>query len=168
MKYSRVMHLILVLSVLNISAYAQETTQNDDSNAKREWTKSIGYACGFTGSPSDVVVHFGNLLEEKKYDEIVDYLNSENPAENYMALIISERLEGVEVYTFSEAENQRREMIANMDVNIPYCSGCTEFSEVPLKDLIPLVSLEANVWLDEYLPLQNETPKKYGCPRPVH
>ena len=140
--------LILALTLgLSSAGFSQ-----DDTNPK----KLIGFACFFSGTPSDIVTKITLDLQEQNYKKILRKLKSKNPAKRYLAVIIAERLSALGKYQLTATD---KVLIADAYQStdlITMCAGCTYFAPIELGKLLPkeqkhVMQFYAKRWLNELM-----------------
>lgn len=77
------------------------------------------------------------------------------PAERFLAAFLLEKLVEKKELEISGDELERIGSIKSSSELVPFCSGCTLWTEIPLKDLFDegstgVVSSSANYWFDTY------------------
>lgn len=118
-------HLILLLMV-SISTFSQQRSEKE----------ILGYTCGYSGSPTSVIIKFGNLLHDKKYKSIKALLYSKIPVENFLAVVISNKLADKKIITLTQSELERIDELYKSSEKIPICGGCTYYKEIELNKLL--------------------------------
>jgi galactitol-specific phosphotransferase system IIB component len=122
----------------------------------KDYNNTIGFVCGGTGSSTPIVNRVYNLLEEKKYEEITSMLYSENPAENFLAVILCEKLKENGVLILSEKQEKRISKLYKSNKKVEVCGGCTFMGFVKLSLLLnnkdeDKTREEADEWLKDVL-----------------
>jgi len=102
----------------------------------KDYNNTIGFMCGGAGSPTPIVNRVYNLLEEKKYEEITSMLFSKNPAENFLAVILCEKLKENGVLILSEKQSKRIAKLYKSNKKVEVCGGCTFMGFVKLSLLL--------------------------------
>ncbi|WP_277012944.1 hypothetical protein [Flavobacterium lindanitolerans] len=118
-------YLILLLLV-SISAFSQRKSEKE----------ILGYACGYSGEPTSVIIKFGGLLYEKKYKSIKALLYSKIPVENFLAVVISKKLADKKNITLTKSEMERIDELHKSTEKVPICGGCTYYKEIELNKLL--------------------------------
>jgi hypothetical protein len=85
----------------------------------------IGYACGYSGEPSEAVQKVGVILESTDYNSLTVLLEKGNPAEQYIAAVTLDYLNKNEIREIKKEEQIQIEKIKESIEYIAYCSGCT-------------------------------------------
>lgn len=107
----------------------------------------IGFGCYSNGRQSETVEKFDELLEEKKYNDFIYFLSSENNAEKALATFICEKLNKLKKIELTLENLEQIEKIKNSDELVSVCSGCTYFEKIPIKNLF---SKEEKFLLEDY------------------
>jgi len=102
----------------------------------KDYNNTIGFMCGGAGSSTPIVNRAYNLLEEKKYEEITSMLFSKNPAENFLAVILCEKLKENGVLILSEKQAKRIAKLYKSNKKVEVCGGCTFMGFVKLSLLL--------------------------------
>jgi hypothetical protein len=101
-----------------------------------DWDKTLGYYCGYSGSGTPAVKKVAMLLADENYKSLVKLLYSENPAENFLAIIVCKRLDHLKIISLSAKDLQRITGLFKSQEIVPTCGGCTERGEVKLSELL--------------------------------
>ena len=96
----------------------------------------FGYYCGYSGSGTPVVYKFAELLYKKKYKAIREFLFSEDPAENFISVVICKRLAHKNIIELTENELKRITELYKSKEKIPICGGCTYSDQVELGKML--------------------------------
>lgn len=143
--------LITIFALLcSIGSFAQHDWDG------KNWNKeSLGFGCSVDGQMTKPVLNMTELFMEKRFDKIRQFLNSEVPADQYLATFVLERLESKKELKITGDERQRINEIKNSNEIVPFCSGCTLWTEMPLKDLFDeknqnIVFASAENWFDNF------------------
>lgn len=120
-----------------------------DWDSKNWNKKGLGFGCSVDGQMTKPVLNMTELFMEKRFDKIRQLLNSEVPADQYLATFVLERLESKKELEITGDERQRINEIKNSNEIVPFCSGCT------LKDLFDeknqnIVFASAENWFDNF------------------
>lgn len=132
-----------------------------DSLAQHDWDsknwdkESLGFGCSVGGQMTKPVLNMTGFFMDKQFDNIRRLLNSDLPAEQFLATFTLEKLSTKKELEITESELKRIEEIKNSNQLVPFCSGCTLWIEVPLKDLFEkktkdVVYAGADNWFDTY------------------
>ena len=122
----------------------------------KNWNKeSLGFGCSVDGQMTKPVLNINQLLMEKRFDEIRQLLNSDLPADQFLATFVLEKLNTKKELKITSHELERIKEIKNSNEMVPFCSGCTLWIEIPLKDLFDeekrdVVFARADNWFDTY------------------
>jgi hypothetical protein len=117
---------VLIIITFSLTCFAQ----------KKEQKVVLGYACGYSGSPTDVIIKFANLLHDKKYESIKAFLFSKVPAENFLAIVICKRLAHKNIIKLTEIELKKISELYKSKEKIPICGGCTYSDEIELYKIL--------------------------------
>lgn len=104
---------------------------------------------------SKPVLNMTQLFMEKRFDKIKQLLNSDLPADQFLAAFTLEKLRAKKKLEVTNDELKRIREIKDSDKMVPFCSGCTLWTEIPLKDLFDektkgVVSASADNWFETY------------------
>jgi hypothetical protein len=132
-----------------------------DSFAQHDWDsknwnkESLGFGCSVDGQVTKPVMNVTGLLMDKQFDKIRRLLNSDLPADQFLATFTLEKLSVKNELEITDDELKRIKEIKDSDKMVPFCSGCTLWTEIPLKDLFDektkgIVTASANNWFDHY------------------
>src|SRR6185369_16686666 len=122
----------------------------------KNWNKeSLGFGCSVDGQMTKPVLNINQLLMEKGFDEIRQLLNSDLPADQFLATFVLEKLNTKKELKITSHELERIKEIKNSNEMVPFCSGCTLWIEIPLKALFDeekrdVVFARADTWFDTY------------------
>ena len=117
---------VLIVLLISVSCFSQ----------KKQELALLGYYCGYSGSGTPVVIRVGELLFEKKYKTIRTLLFSKNPAENFLAVVITSRLAHKDKIKLTETELKRINELYKSKEKIRLCSGCTGSGEMELDSML--------------------------------
>jgi len=123
-----ILHLALILT--SVVANAQF---NWDS---KNWDKtSLGFGCSVDASMTKPVTNIVDPFLNKDFDIIRRNLNSDLPADQFLAVFLLENLEKKKELELSADELERIEQIKFSTDLVPVCAGCTYWDEQPLNEL---------------------------------
>lgn len=112
----------------------------------------VGFACSFSGMPSKPVIKVEELLRKENYLQISKLLSSRNPAEQYLAVVVLEKLKRSDRYQISDSEWKLILEIKNSRQPVSVCSGCTYWNVVSLRDLFSSPEqIHADFWIEEIM-----------------
>lgn len=117
---------LILLILVSISAFSQRKSEKE----------ILGYACGYSGEPTSVIIKFGGLLYDKKYKSIKALLYSKIPVENFLAVVISKKLADKKNITLTKSEMERIDELHKSTEKVPICGGCTYYKEIELNKLL--------------------------------
>jgi len=117
---------ILILLLFSLSCFSQVKEE-------KVW---FGTSCGYSGSGTEVVIKFADLLFDKNYIRIRNALFSKIPAENFIAVVICKRLAHKKLIELNEAELKRITELYQSKEKVPVCGGCTHWEEIELTKLL--------------------------------
>jgi hypothetical protein len=103
---------------------------------KKEERVVLGFYCGYSGSGTEVVGKFGELLYNKNYKDIRNLLFSKIPADNFLAIVICKRLAYKNLIKLTEVESKRIAELYKSKEKIPVCGGCTYSGEEELGKML--------------------------------
>jgi hypothetical protein len=132
-----------------------------DVLAQHDWDSidwdnaSVGFGCSVGGEMTIPVIKMTEFLVDRQFDEIRASLNSDLPADQYLAVVLMEKLSSKREIELTDKERERIGAIRNSEQNVPVCSGCTYWKEVSLRDLFSLkservISVSADHWFKNY------------------
>lgn len=146
----------LVLYILFL-LLPKSTFGQDDVNSK----ELVGYGCGYGGEMSIPAQRVSKQLRAKEYEQISNLLVSKNPAEQYLSVIVLERLDSLNLYELSEAEKVSVGKIKKSYDQVSFCSGCTIWITRTVSELFSSEFLDiGNSWIDREL--SRPPPQLYG------
>lgn len=146
MRYS----LTIMVLMFSVHCFAQHDWDS------KTWNKeSLGFGCSVDGQMTKPVLNMTELFIEKRFNKIRQLLNSEVSADQYLATFVLERLESKKELEITGDERQRINEIKNSNESVPFCSGCTLWTEIRLKDLFDeknqnIVFPSAENWFDNF------------------
>ena len=117
---------LIFLFLVSIPVFSQQSAEK----------VTLGYACGYGGSETPVIIKFANLLHAKEHKQIRALLYSKIPAENFLAVVISKRLADKKTITLTEVELKRIDELYKSTKEVPLCGGCTYYKEIELTKLL--------------------------------
>lgn len=138
--------LLLIVLIKSSPTYSQY----------KDYDKVLGFACGGAGSSTSVVRNAGTFLFEKKYKPIIKFLYSKNTAENFLGVIICEKLEQKKLIILKQKDLQRISMLYKSDKLVAVCGGCIPSENLKLSLLLKYknsegIREEADYWLNGIL-----------------
>lgn len=95
----------------------------------------VGFACYFEGRRSEPVENITKILERKNYVELKKKISSNKPAEKYLASFACIKLSEKKIITLNSIELSQIEENKKSDLEIYFCSGCTEKENYKLSQL---------------------------------
>jgi hypothetical protein len=121
-----------------------------------DYNNTIGFVCGGSGSSTPIIHRVFKKMEQKKYNKIIAMLYSKNPAENFLAVVLCEKLNEKEKIKLKEKDLQKIAEHYNSEKTIEVCGGCTFMEFVKLSILLKnedenKTRDEAEEWLKEIL-----------------
>lgn len=134
---------------------------------RKDWDKeSLGFGCSFSGQMTKPVLNMARLFSEKKLDKIRKLLFSNVPADQYLATFVLETLESKRELEIAAHDRRRILEIKNSKEIVPFCAGCTVWTEIPLKGLFDqsqeIVSGSADNWFNHYYKVYYKKKKNKG------
>jgi hypothetical protein len=143
MQFMNRVFLFICVLCCSINSFAQDEIDE---------TKMVGFACFYEGRETKIVSQVSRLLKQKKYSRIRGMLNSNNTAEEYLAVICLERLSAKGDVAISVEEKSLIEQIRKSSKPVAVCSGCFPNPGIALKDAFDSDILwGATQWLDKHL-----------------
>jgi hypothetical protein len=122
----------------------------------KDWNKeSLGFGCSVDGQMTKPVLKMTGYLTDRKFDKIREALNSDLPADQFLATFLMEKLSAKKELEIKDEEITRMQEIKNSSNQVPICSGCTLWTEMPLNSLFDpktkgIISASADNWFDHY------------------
>ena len=111
----------------------------------------VGFACFFSGMPSDPVLKITEKLHQEQYSVIAKMLSSENSAEQYMAVITLEKLDQLNMYNLTEIDKSEIKKIKQSTKLVSVCSGCTYMDTLELREMFTSKMQDfAENWMDNH------------------
>lgn len=139
--------LLLLCSVESMAQY--------DWNSETWDKESLGFGCSVGGEMTKPVLIMTGLFIDKRFDKIKQLLNSDLAADQFLATFTLEYLAQKNELEITNDELKRIKEIKNSYKMVPFCSGCTHWTEIPLKDLFDqktkgIVTASAKNWFNTY------------------
>jgi hypothetical protein len=122
----------------------------------KDWNKeSLGFGCSVDGQMTKPVWRVTSYLADRQFEKIRETLNSDLPADQFLATFLLEKLNDKKELEISDEELKRIQEIKNSNKQVPICSGCTLWTEIPLSSLFDsktkeIISRSADSWFDHY------------------
>jgi hypothetical protein len=137
---------IIVLTLITVTVKGQF-----DWNSKTWDNESLGFGCSVGGEMTRPVARASKLLLNGRFDDVKKLLYSDLPADQFLGVILVERLSKEKELKLNNDETKRIEQIKHSNEMVPVCSGCTYWDEVSLHDLLSSKDrLGAQYWFDSY------------------
>ncbi|MGJ8594110.1 MAG: hypothetical protein ACSHXF_16285 [Aquaticitalea sp.] len=114
----------------------------------------IGFGCGFAGQESESVQKVSKLIERKYYDAIVKLLDSDNNAERFLAVIVSEKLTELNKLSLKEETKEKILKLYKSNALVSVCSGCTYWDKLSLTKMLQndhSIRVSSKYWLENIL-----------------
>lgn len=139
----RSLYISILFLFISLSGKAQ--TRVDLNNM-------VGFGCYDSGQPSKAVEKISRLLSKSNYQAIINLLNSNKGAEQFLAVVVAEKLSDTKRFHLTQAHKTKIDEICASKEMVSVCSGCMYFEKVPLKDLLNRQNLHqtkesANYWI---------------------
>jgi hypothetical protein len=143
MKIKKLLFAFLMFTVVSSTAYAQDK-------------KTIGFACGYGGMPTESVLMMEGFLYKMNFDTIRNSINSIEPSIQFLSSIIIERLDKEGLIKLTKNEKEEIEKISLSEKFVEVCSGCTYWKHFKIVDIYnqkdPLKFKRQTInWVDEIL-----------------
>ena len=141
-------YLVLITAFLLVNnVYAQDNINHEEL---------IGFGCYAGGTYSDIVYDVTNDLKKNKYKKVIKKLTSKNPAEQYLAVIVAERLAESNQYLLTAENKALIKKAYHSKALVSVCSGCTYFEQIELGELLKkndenIIWSNAKRWLNIYI-----------------
>lgn len=130
---------ILVVMIICLGCQGQKNPKQKKSTPTQSITTKtdnlVGFACFEGGSESNIVRQFSEFLIKKDYPSIVSKLLSINPAEKYLATIVSLRLHQKQLIELSKKELKQIKSNKSSNDIVSICSGCTDWNKLTIQEL---------------------------------
>ena len=104
------------------------------SNAQKK--DMLGFTCYYGGTPSNSVIIIDSLVGTSNFQTIKKNLNSRKGSIQFLAIVICEYLVKIEKDSLSESEIKIIKKAYSSKKKISVCSGCTNFDQIELKELL--------------------------------
>lgn len=122
---------------------------------KRIIENEMGFHCSVDGSPTKVVRKFSKLLFKTNHKKIIRLLNSNDNAEKFLAVIVSERLNKQQKIILTDKELKKISIIRSSNDIISVCDGCVYYTKMSLKDFFEEIKnpkdifyIQSENWMD--------------------
>ena len=141
-------YLLLITTFLLVNnLYAQDNINHEEL---------IGFGCYAGGTYSDVVYEVTFDLEKNKYKKVIKKLKSNNPAEQYLAVIVAERLAESNQHLLTAENKALIQKAYHSKALVSVCSGCSYFEQIELGELLKkndenMIWSAAKYWLNIYI-----------------
>jgi hypothetical protein len=113
---------IILIVTLSFSSFAQNTP--------------VGFACGPSGFPTQTVTDLEKLIINKDYNLIKDELNSLDPGERFLAVVVVGELNKMGRIQLTSDELKQIKSLKKSKVILVTCSGIDPEVSYKLKDLL--------------------------------
>jgi|GEM_PF-6118907 len=120
----------------------------------------VGFACYSSGSSTEKVSYFENLLNQKNIDSVSYYLTSKNSEEKYLSTIIMEKMNSEGKLTLSINQKLIIEQYYSSNDKVSICDGCNFNQKIELnlllkpneliKDIHKFFYRKKEKWLEEF------------------
>ncbi len=110
-----------IVTIILLLSCAQLLAQADISSLPL-----LGFACGESGEPSEVVQNADKIIQSQNFDKFRDIVINGNTAEKYLAVFVLEFLQEKDLIKLTEAEKELINKAKESRALVAYCSGCTE------------------------------------------
>ena len=102
----------------------------------KDYDNTIGFICGGTGSSTPIVNRVYEKIDEKNYNEIIIMLYSKNAAENFLGVVLCEKLSEKGKIKLNEKDLQKIKKLYKSNKSVEVCGGCTIMGFVKLSVLL--------------------------------
>lgn len=126
----------------SLSGYSQTQIDHEEM---------VGFGCGFAGVQSPSVKKVSKLLDKKKYNAIIQLLDSDNNAEQFLAVVVCEKLNELNIVNLSEELIEKISLVYNSKFVVPVCSGCMYWDRLTVGKMLESehhMRILANYWLE--------------------
>ena len=102
----------------------------------KDYNNTVGFVCGGAGSSTPIVSRVYEKIDGKKYNEIVAMLYSKNAAENFLAVVVCEKLSEKQKIKLTEKDLKKVAEHYKSNKTVEVCGGCTFMGFVKLSVLL--------------------------------
>lgn len=95
----------------------------------------VGFSCFSEGRQTKPVKVISQKVKKRKYKSISKFLKSDNASEQYLAVIVLEKLDSKKLYKLSEKERELINEVKSSEKGVYVCSGCILDGKLELKKL---------------------------------
>ncbi len=154
----KINYLLPLLFLALTIAQAQETDKYN----------KIGFTCCTPEKQSKPVGYVSRLILDRKLKPVMQLLFSDNPAENFLAVIACESMQEKGLVVLNKKKLKRIAELYRSKRTISVCSGCFFSGDVTISDLLNKkdsehIRAQAEQWLDETLgQVKTSTPTREG------
>ena len=114
----------------------------------------VGFGCTKGEIQSKAVTKAFSFLENSEHQELLLLLDSKSKAEQFLAVVLLEKLQANGSITLSKNQKQKIESIYKSKQKVSICSGCTYWDKMPLNEALKNDSKPrrlTNMALDEFV-----------------
>ena len=137
-------HLTLLILLFGLLSFA-------NSQPNVDVDEMLGFACFYGGTQSKSVKKVSILIDEKKYDSIIELLDSKNKAEQYLAVIVIEKLDELDEIQLKNKQKDKISKLYSSKKKVSVCSGCIYWDKLTLESILKKnnkMRIPENYWLD--------------------
>ena len=102
----------------------------------------IGFACGYSGSPTESVILIDSLVKSQDFNKIRRLLNSKDNGKKCLSIIVCEILEAKKVVELTEKERETIKNAYESNEKITICAGCTYYGDSTMKDVLNEIDID--------------------------
>ena len=102
----------------------------------KDYNNTVGFVCGGAGSSTPIVKKVYKKIDDKKYNEIISMLYSKNAAENFLAVVLCEKLSEKQKIKLTEKDLKKIVELYKSNKTVEVCGGCTFMGFVKLSVLL--------------------------------
>ncbi|SDL26474.1 hypothetical protein SAMN04488034_1032 [Salinimicrobium catena] len=138
--------LILLAFICSNGVFGQEISKEDIL---------VGFACGVSADKSSKIVkEITELLEEKDYNSISEFLFSKNSGKVFLAIIVLERLDKYNYNKLNSEQKERIRLLKEYGLLVYNCWGCSSELNTLNEILQQEVYMGYEEWLEEIIPIK--------------
>lgn len=102
----------------------------------KDYNNTVGFVCGGTGSSTPIVKRFNDKIDNKKYNDIISMLYSKKAAENFLAVVLCEKLSEKQKIKLTEKDLNKIAKHYKSNKTVEVCGGCTFMGFIKLSVLL--------------------------------
>ena len=115
----------------------------------------VGFACGYSGEPSEAVQKASEVIQARDFDKFTDFLINGNAAEQYLAVVVLQYLDKEEIRTLKDSDKTLIDAASKSRALVAYCAGCLEHRWRIISELLTAQYItDANQWISGQLNIE--------------